>query len=82
MPDKISDQRLERVIDWLKERTEATCPFCGSQSWTVDDELSSMPTYQEGDSEVQTARGHTLILVTCEACGFTAPFAAKKVASV
>lgn len=82
MSDKISENQLTRVIEWLKERTKATCPFCGSRTWTVDDELGTVPAYHEGDSEMQTGRGHTLILVTCEECGFTAPFAARKVTSV
>lgn len=80
MPDKISSQQLSRAIEWLEQRTDATCPFCGGRKWTVDDELSSLPVYQAGDAAVQTHRGHTLILVTCEQCGFTAPFAAKKMA--
>lgn len=78
MPDKITRQQLARVIDWLEHKTEATCPFCGGRNWTVDDELSSLPAYHTGDAAVQTHRGHTLVLVTCENCGFTAPFAAKK----
>lgn len=76
--EKIKDGRLGRVVDWLKQKTEGTCPFCGGHEWTVDDELGSLLAYQHQEPHVQLNRGHTLVLVTCEGCGFTAPFAAKK----
>ncbi len=80
MADKITDRQLARAIDWLEEKTEATCPFCRGRRWTVDDELSGFPSYQPGEPELQLDRGHTLVLVTCEQCGFTAPFSSKKLA--
>jgi predicted nucleic-acid-binding Zn-ribbon protein len=78
MSERISNLQLDRITAWLQQKTSATCPFCGSRNWTVDDELGSMPAYQTGDPHVQLDRGYTFVLVTCEGCGFTAPFAAKK----
>lgn len=80
MGEKITDQQLSRVIDWLKQKTDATCPFCGSRRWTVDNELSSAPAYHSGDAQVQLDRGHTMVLVTCDNCGYTAAFSSKKMA--
>ncbi len=80
MSEKISSDRLERITDWLRERTRGECPFCGGRDWSIDDELGSLPAYQREEPNVQLDRGYTLVLVTCERCGFTAPFAAKKLA--
>jgi transcription elongation factor Elf1 len=74
----MSASRLEGVQRWLETRTSGTCPFCESRSWVIDDELSSFPTLQSEDPCVQVERGYTMVLVTCEVCGFTASFAAKK----
>ncbi len=79
MSEKISNQQFDRITQWLEEKTRASCPFCGNRSWTVDDELGTLPAYQSSDPQVQLNRGYTLVLVTCEHCGFTAPFAAKKI---
>jgi predicted nucleic-acid-binding Zn-ribbon protein len=79
MSERITNQQLDRVTAWLQERTNATCPFCGERRWTIDDELTSVPTYQSGAPHLQLDRGHTLLMVTCDQCGFTASFAAKKI---
>jgi hypothetical protein len=79
MPGKMPERQLDNAIDWLRRKTDGACPFCGSHQWTVDDELASVPVYAAGDDSVQVHRGHTLVLVTCEQCGFTAPFAARRI---
>lgn len=79
MSEKITNRQFDRISAWMEERTRGECPFCGSRSWTVDNELGSLPAYQSGDPPVQLDRGYTLVLVTCEQCGFTAPFAARKI---
>lgn len=79
MTERITNRQLDRISAWLEERTSGSCPFCGNRSWTVDDELGSVPAYQSEDPQVQLDRGYTLVLVTCDHCGFTAPFAAKKI---
>jgi RNase P subunit RPR2 len=77
--EKIASRRLDRIVRWLEERTNATCPFCGAREWTVDDELGCLPAVQSAEPRVQTDRGHTLVLVTCTRCGFSAPFAEKAI---
>lgn len=79
MPEKITNRQFDRISAWLEEKTTGACPFCGSRSWTVDDELGSLPAYQSSEPPVQLDRGYTFVLVTCEHCGFTAPFAAAKI---
>jgi len=78
MTRRISNRQMDRVGAWLEARTNATCPFCRGRVWTVGDEMGSLPAIQRADPPVQLDRGHPLVLVTCEQCGFTAPFAAKK----
>jgi hypothetical protein len=78
MSERISNHQLDRVGAWLETRTNATCPFCHGRVWTVDTEMVSLPAVQSAEPKVQLDRGHALVLVTCEQCGFTAPFAAKK----
>jgi predicted RNA-binding Zn-ribbon protein involved in translation (DUF1610 family) len=77
--EKIAGGRLDRIIRWLEERTHATCPFCGQREWSVDDELGCLPAVQGAEPHVQIDRGHTLVLVTCANCGFSAPFAEKAI---
>jgi Zn ribbon nucleic-acid-binding protein len=81
MSERITNQQLDQITTWLEQKTNATCPFCNERRWTIDDELTSVPTYQTAEPQVQLYRGHTLLLVTCEQCGFTASFAAKKIIS-
>jgi predicted nucleic-acid-binding Zn-ribbon protein len=78
MGEKITNEGLTTIIQWLAQRTNATCPFCGGHEWTVDDELTALPTLQHDAPHLQTERGHSLVLVTCDQCGFTASFAAKR----
>lgn len=78
MSEKLSAERLAVVQRWLETRTSGTCPFCESRDWAIDDELSSFLTLQTAEPCVQVERGYTMVLVTCEVCGFTASFAAKK----
>jgi predicted RNA-binding Zn-ribbon protein involved in translation (DUF1610 family) len=78
--EKIASPRIDRIIRWLEERTNATCPFCGQHDWTVDDELGCLPAVQAGaEPHVQIDRGYALVLVTCTGCGFSAPFADKAI---
>jgi predicted nucleic-acid-binding Zn-ribbon protein len=79
MSEKITNRQLDHITSWIEEKTRGSCPFCGARSWSVDDELGSLPAYQTANPNVQLDRGYTLVLVTCERCGFTAPFAARKV---
>lgn len=78
MTERITNQQLDHVIDWLQQKTNATCPFCGERRWTVDDELTSVPVLQSTGHRVELDRGHTLLMLTCDQCGYTASFAAKK----
>jgi hypothetical protein len=82
MTERITNQEMDRVGAWLEAKTNATCPFCAGRVWTVDDELGSLPALQRTDPRVRLDRGYTFVLVTCEQCGFTAPFAAKKIGMV
>jgi predicted nucleic-acid-binding Zn-ribbon protein len=79
MSERITNRQLDRITTWIESKTNSTCPFCGNRNWTVDDELGSLPAYQSEAPSVQLDRGYTFVLVTCEHCGFTAPFAAKKI---
>jgi predicted nucleic-acid-binding Zn-ribbon protein len=78
MTERITNQQLDHVIDWLQQKTNATCPFCGERRWTIDDELTSVPVFQSTAHRVELDRGHTLLMLTCDQCGYTASFAAKK----
>lgn len=78
MSEKISNRQVERAEEWMKERTRGRCPMCGGAEWAIDDELCSLPALQHDEPAVQLDRGYAMILVTCEECGFTAPFSAKK----
>lgn len=78
MTEKITNRQVDDVEAWVKERTRGHCPFCGAGEWVIDDELCSLPALQHGDPAVQLDRGYPMVLVTCEVCGFTAHFSAKK----
>lgn len=78
MSEKIGTGDLERVEGWIRERTRARCPFCGGRQWSIDDEIASFPALQTSTPRVQMDRGYPMVLITCEGCGFSAPFSAKK----
>jgi len=78
MPDKdgkLSKEEKDKAVHWLEERwpEPRTCPISGHDTWIIGDHLVTPLVWSQGDILVGGSV-YPLVMVICEACGYTQMF--------
>lgn len=86
------DFPVERLKRFLGAKTKTTCPFCGTQQWSITitghDQVCVIPSHEaqvaeDGDGfelrYLLPSSSVAIALVICANCGFVAPFSLSRI---
>lgn len=66
---KVNKEKLIRTIN--EKWTTKQCPMCGSNSWTIDDDMMTMLGVGKDNSIQLGGKIIPVVTVTCNECGNT-----------
>jgi transcription elongation factor Elf1 len=68
MSDRAQRERLKVTLN--AKTTNATCPFCGHNDWTVGDASAAVQAHPNPGEDFVVGQGWEAILIMCNGCGF------------
>lgn len=79
---KLTDEDKSRIVKWLQTKTTIhSCPSCGSNNWTVGDDLINLMPFTGGNLIIGGPT-YPAAFVVCNSCAFIKHFMAVPIGVV
>jgi len=67
----MTDEQFAIAQNWVREKMNRPCPFCGAGPWTIAGEIFLVPFIDPSSPSAVLEFGLPYVLVTCANCAAT-----------